>query len=268
MGKLSITFPSFFTPMKRYYWLPILVAGAIAVGGLAATPPPEPSNSPPQQTPLADTQKIVVLGDSITQAGGQYGGYVWLLRRYLNALYPAQSIDVIDAGISGNKSADLDARFNRDVLSQKPDLVIINVGINDVMQSFQSPSATNSEPPLEVYRQKLTAMVKAARARQIEVLLLSPTIVYEDLNSRENIRMVEYIAAMRDVAARNRVQFIDLHTPFRHIIMTYQRYGGRSQNILTRDGIHPNIAGHQIMTYTLLRGLGVPEDQIQNLKLD
>lgn len=271
MGKQSILFSLFLAPLKPYYGLHFIMIGAIiALGGSLAIPEPITISAEQQQqtpTPLNGTEKIVVLGDSITQAGGQYGGYVWLLRQYLTTLYPQQSIEIIPSGVSGNKSLDLEARFNQDVLSQKPDLVIINVGINDVMQSFNSSSSEEKDvSPLDIYRQKLNAMVKSARARNMQVMLLSPTIIYEDLNSRENIRMVEYINAMRDVAAQNQAQFLDLHTPFRHIIMTYQRYGGRSQNILTRDGIHPNLAGHQIMTYTLLRGLGVPEADIEDLK--
>src|SRR5579863_9137534 len=36
---------------------------------------------------LEGIHRVVCLGDSITQAGGQPGGYVWLLERYLNTLY-------------------------------------------------------------------------------------------------------------------------------------------------------------------------------------
>lgn len=271
MSRLSLCTLSPLNLLKRYGALPFFMVVATLIGLETSVAVPEPikADSEQQQSPLSGTNKIVFIGDSITQAGEQYGGYVWLFRRYLNTLYPGESIEIIPSGVSGNKSTDLEARFDQDVLLHRPNLVVINVGINDVMPSFHKSSESETDPsPLEVYRQKLSAMVKAARARNIRVLLLSPTIIYEDLNSRENIRMVEYLNAMRDVAAQHQVQFLDLHTPFRHIIMTYQRYGGRSQNLLTRDGIHPNHAGHQIMTYILLRGLGVPEDKIQHLTFD
>ncbi|MDY7023222.1 MAG: GDSL-type esterase/lipase family protein, partial [Cyanobacteriota bacterium] len=159
-------------------------------------------------------------------------------------------------------------RFQRDVLDRSPDLVTINVGVNDVIQSFQT-AATESENTanIEQYRQSLTAMVKAAQARNIPVLLLSPTIVTEDLTSRENTRLREYIAVMGAVAAQNKCQYLDLNLPFRAVILTYQRYGGQSQNILTRDGVHPNLAGHQILAYTILRSWGIPEQQIQKLQV-
>jgi lysophospholipase L1-like esterase len=120
---------------------------------------------------------------------------------------------------------------------------------------------------LEQYRQSLTAMIQAARTRNIPVLLLSPTLVSEDLNSPENLRLVEYIAAMAEVSQQTTCQYIDLNQAFKHVILTYQRYGGNSQNILTRDGIHPNLAGYQIMAYTILLGLGIPQQNLKHLQV-
>src|SRR4051794_31980867 len=84
------------------------------------------THAPPSS--LKDVHRIVCLGDSITQGGEAPGGYVWLLRRYLTALYP--NIEVINAGISGHKSTDMLERFQRDVLDKKPNLVTISVGVN------------------------------------------------------------------------------------------------------------------------------------------
>jgi lysophospholipase L1-like esterase len=215
--------------------------------------------------PLQGKQKIVILGDSITQAGGQFGGYIWLMQRYLNRLYPQQPIELINAGISGNRATDLRHRFQQDVMAQHPDLVVINVGVNDVLHSV-NPSA-DQPSQLEQYRQSLTAMIQAAKARNIPVLLLSPTLVSEDLNSPENLRLAEYIAAMAEVSQQTTCQYIDLNIAFKHVILTYQRYGGNSQNILTRDGIHPNLAGYQIMAYTILLGLGIPQQNLKHLQV-
>ncbi len=91
-----------------------------------ATPPPEIQNV------LAGKRKIVIVGDSITEGGKYPGGYVWLLQRYLSALYPAgKKIQIVNAGISGNKATDMQARFQKDAIDQKPDLVMINVGVNE-----------------------------------------------------------------------------------------------------------------------------------------
>jgi len=90
-----------------------------------ATPPPEIQNA------IAGKRKIVIVGDSITDAGKYPGGYVWLLQRYLSALYPDRKIEIVNAGISGNKATDMQARFQKDAIDQKPDLVRINVAVNE-----------------------------------------------------------------------------------------------------------------------------------------
>jgi acyl-CoA thioesterase-1 len=91
----------------------------------------------PGDNMLVGVHRIVTLGDSITEAGGQPGGYVWWMARYLRAVYPSQNIEVVNAGISGHKSTDMQARFQRDVLDKKPDLVTISVGVNDVWHAFR-----------------------------------------------------------------------------------------------------------------------------------
>ena len=77
-----------------------------------ASLPPEIENI------LAGKRRIVTVGDSITEAGKYPGGYVWLLQRYLNALYPDRAIEIVNAGISGNKATDMQARFQKDAIAK------------------------------------------------------------------------------------------------------------------------------------------------------
>ncbi len=232
-----------------------------------ATPPPEIQNV------LAGKRKIVIVGDSITEAGKYPGGYVWLLQRYLSALYPGK-IAIVNAGISGNKATDMQARFQKDAIDQKPDLVMINVGVNDVWHAFFDFQNIQFYPqgnlptgvPLAQYREKITQMVLAAKAAGIRVVLLSPTPIGEILDGPENRRLQEYIAAMREIALQNQCLFIDLNAPFREVIGTYQKHAGKTLNLLAADGVHPNPSGYRIMAFTILRGLGVPTKDIENLE--
>ncbi|MGF1492849.1 MAG: SGNH/GDSL hydrolase family protein [Microcoleaceae cyanobacterium] len=215
--------------------------------------------------PLQGKQKIVILGDSITKAGSQHGGYIWLVQNYLSILYPEEKFDLKGAGISGEKSTDLLSRFQTDVLNENPNLVIIQVGVNDALQRTGNSNA-NPKADIDRYSQTLSQMVTLAQVDQVSVLLLSPILASEDFTTQENQRLKQYIAAMQKVATENRCQFINLNVPFYRVITTYQQYAGQGQNILTRDGIHPNIAGHQVIAYTLLKGWGVPEQQIKTLR--
>src|ERR1051326_3393512 len=58
---------------------------------------------------LQKGERIVFLGDSITQAGAGAGGYVALAKEELAKKYPDRGIEVIGAGISGNRVPDLEA---------------------------------------------------------------------------------------------------------------------------------------------------------------
>jgi acyl-CoA thioesterase-1 len=224
--------------------------------------------------PLKNVHRIVTMGDSITQAGEQPGGYVSLLRTYFAVLYPDQHIEVMNAGISGHKSTDMEARFQKDVIAHSPDLVTISVGVNDVWHGYRDFARgidhPNGELPagvsVSLYREKVTAMIEEAQAAKEKVALLSPTLIYENLDSVENKKMMEYVDVMRDLAREHHCMFIDMNKPFRNAIGVYQRYAGKTTNLLTSDGVHMNPAGNKLMAYTILRGLGVPEKDILNLK--
>src|SRR5690349_23688471 len=79
---------------------------------------------------LKKGDRIVFLGDSITQQGAGPKGYVTLIRKELEEKHPDLNAEVIGAGISGNKVPDLQRRLDKDVLQKKPTVVVIYIGIN------------------------------------------------------------------------------------------------------------------------------------------
>jgi lysophospholipase L1-like esterase len=241
----------------RFLSLPLLLAVLLAHPVAAQAPVPAPLNG---------VTRIVTLGDSITQGGGQPGGYVWLLDRYLHALYPATPIEIVNVGISGQKAPDMQARFERDVLAAKPQIVTISVGVNDVWHSFRDFKTRRDYPdgslpngvPLPVYAEKLEAMIVAAKAAGIRVVLLTPTPIHEDPASPENARLASYVKAMTALGVKHQCTVIDLNAAMTRAIAAHQREAGGRVNLLTTDGVHLNAAGNQLVAWAILRGLGVP----------
>lgn len=231
---------------------------------LFAMLPSAKSSQAPVPAALQNVHRIVCLGDSITQMGEGAGGYVWLFRHYLNAIYPQQGIEVINAGISGHKSTDVIARFQRDVLDKKPDLVTISVGVNDVWHGFYDNHPMGDGPrgvPLDAYKQNVETMVESALKTGAKVVMLSSTVIEEDLSNRENAKAEGYNAALKDIARRHHLIFVDYQKVFRDLIRDYRKTGGRD-NLLTVDGVHMNAEGNKVMAHTLLTALGVsPEAQ-------
>ena len=74
---------------------------------------------------------VVFLGGSITHAAASPKGYVTFVGDWLKAHYPKAKINTINSGISGTGSDFGAARYDRDVLAKKPDLVFIEFCVND-----------------------------------------------------------------------------------------------------------------------------------------
>ena len=211
-------------------------------------------------TVLQGVHRIVCLGDSITQFGDGPNGYVGLMRAYLASAYPQNGLEVLNAGVSGNTSNDELARFNRDVLQKKPDLITVSVGVNDVWHGFNAQYPQGGGPngvALDVYRANVEKMVTEAQSQGIVVVLLSPTVIGEDLNDPRNAMAVGYSQALRDIARRRHCLFVDLQQPFQ-TYLDLSRTTGRTDNLLTVDGVHMNDWGNRVMAATILSALLSP----------
>ena len=99
---------------------------------------------------------LVCLGDSLTACGGAGGHYSdWLAK-----LMP--QVRVIDAGIGGDTLEGGRLRYAKDVLNHRPQVVLIALGANDFWQRAR---------PVEAIAADLEAMVRAARANNIQVVV-------------------------------------------------------------------------------------------------
>ena len=119
-------------------------------------------------------QQIIVLGDSITAGYGldKEQAYPHLLSHRLN-------IPVINRGVSGDRTADGLTRLSKDVLSQKPWIVIIALGGNDFLKKV---------PKIET-EQNLNEIVNQIQAQKAITVLLGMNLglfkdEYQDLYKR------------------------------------------------------------------------------------
>lgn len=74
--------------------------------------------------------KVVFVGDSITVGGAQDPWYKPMTDSWAR-FYGASAPTVVNKGVSGDKVADVLARVASDVVALSPDLVWIEVGVND-----------------------------------------------------------------------------------------------------------------------------------------
>ena len=119
----------------------ILLAGAILISGCAKQKP----------------KTIVCIGDSLTVCGGQGGKYTDYLAKWL----PKHKI--INKGISGDTLTGGRKRFQKDVISLNPDIVVIELGANDFWQKKREiPELKNDLEYMVVQAKNIGARVVIA----------------------------------------------------------------------------------------------------------
>lgn len=200
--------------------------------------------------PVKSDEKIAFLGDSITQQGAGPGGYV----RLVISGFEANDIKVtaIPAGISGHKSNQMLARVDKDVISKKPDWMTLSCGVNDVWHGAKGV-------PLEDYKKNITEIVDKCQAANIKVMILTSTMIREDQANAENQKLEGYNAFLRQLAVEKKCLLADLNADMQAALKAAPDHKG---NYLTRDGVHMNALGNQMMASGILKAFGLSDDQL------
>lgn len=198
-------------------------------------------------------RKIVFLGDSITELGVQPDGYVTLIAREIRRQFPKRDIDIIGAGISGNKVPDLEDRLERDVLLKKPDIVVIYIGINDVWHSVL-PGHTGSSP--ENFQTGLRQLIHRLQDSGVQIVLCTPSVIGEKRDNQNPLdpQLDHYADIIRQLATAENLQLIDLRRQFK-AYLSANNPENRAEDILTYDGVHLNNCGNQFVAEVIMRTL-------------
>lgn len=203
--------------------------------------------------PLKQGERIVMLGDSITQAGVRPDGYVTQLSLALAEKYPEKKITVMGAGISGNKVPDLQKRLEKDVIAKKPTLVVIYIGINDVWHGQKNPANGTSK---EAFRDGLNEIIDKIQDAGARVILCTPSVIGEKKPGTNSLdaKLDEFAEISRDVAKKQDVVMCDLRKAFQDHL-TKNNPDDKDRGILTGDGVHLTKAGNEFVAETMLKVL-------------
>jgi acyl-CoA thioesterase I len=132
--------------------------------------------------------KIVAIGSSSTAGAGASAPeatYPSRLAAELKARFPGRPITVINRGVNGEEARDMLARFPQDVIDEKPDLVLWQVGTNAVLRD--DPLAPTSPIILEGVRR-----IKELAA---DVVMVDPQFVPRMISKPSSEIMVNLISA-------------------------------------------------------------------------
>jgi lysophospholipase L1-like esterase len=200
-------------------------------------------------------EKVAFLGDSITQGGwSNPKGYVRLTVAGLKA--NGVEVDAVPAGISGNKSNQMLERLDHDVLSKKPEWMTLSCGVNDVWHGVKGV-------PLEDYKKNIREIVDKCVAANVKVMILTATVIKEELGNADNQKLAGYNDFLRALAKEKKLPLADLNAMFQTRIKAANKL---DQNVLTSDGVHMNAAGDEVMAEGVLRAFGVDDEGMAKAK--
>ena len=190
--------------LKKVYYF-ILIIGVTILINL------QENHQPP--TMLSSKDTILAFGDSLT-----YGYGTSTNNSYPSILSSLSHLNITNAGINGETSADGLRRLPAYLQDKSIKLIILCFGGNDIMQRLSMHSLKTN----------LRTMIQMAKEKNIQVLLisvpnlnlfgLSPLSLYEEIAEEENIPLLSGLLA--------------------EVL---------SQPSLKSDQIHPNALGYKMM---------------------
>ncbi len=221
-------------PLSRSIFTAV-IALVLTACGQPADLSPSPAAAPSVQeapTPKAeissDSKVVVFLGDSLTAGYGLQPDEA--LPDQVEAIWRASGLDAVavNAGVSGDTTANGLARFEWSVAAAEPDLLVVALGANDFLMGV----------PPDIARANLAAILERAKAARIPAVLvgLTPRGALES-GSRE----AAFAAIYPELAAEYGVPY--------YPSLLGQIEGDPS--LLQPDGLHPTKEGVVVISAPL-----------------
>lgn len=197
------------------------------------------------------SMRIVAFGSSNTEltwtCGGRLNWVNWLEMNLRSQI--GKHVVVINHGIGGQTSPQLCARFERDVLSFQPQIVIITVGGNDAKKDVTP----------EQYKQYVKTMCTSLiDSGVLPVLQTYYCPIYDRLPAEYRPLFEANMEAKRELSASLNIPLIDQYHYFHPL---YHEHPAQYETIM-RDALHVNYLGQHLMGTIASRAFGLPDVQI------
>jgi acyl-CoA thioesterase-1 len=164
-----------------------------------------------------------------------FNAYPHLFHRALKEKHPHGVINVIVTAIGGENSVQGAARFEKDVLSLKPDLIFIDYALNDRGLG------------LERSRDGWTSMIEAAKKTKALLVLMTPTPDLAAKMGSPDEPLTQQSQQIRRLASDYSLPLVDSYKEFCRL-----KDAGRNLADFMSQGNHPNRAGHDVVTAKLM----------------
>jgi len=177
--------------------------------------------------------RVVFMGNSITQGWSEIDPAFFNGKPYINS------------GISGQTTSQMLSRFETDVINFLPTVVVILAGTNDI--------AGNGGPTtVKKILGNIASMAQLAKTNGIEVVLCSVLPVYkypwaQSVNPIDSISSLNSL--LKTYAQENDMIYADFYST-----MVNEQKGLKAE--YSADGVHPNLAGYNVMNPIVEEAIG------------
>jgi lysophospholipase L1-like esterase len=207
---------------------------------------------------LKDGDRFVFMGDSITDCGRrepatpQGTGYAAIAQGLILGQAAALQVEYFNRGIGGDTTAELEKRWQEDVLDLRPTWMSVLIGINDCYQYVSGREEVGPEPYAVRYQALLQRAVDATGCR---LVLLEPFLftTRDRMTDETAVKGWDLLPQYRQTVARLAEQFgatlIRTHEIGQEIIAAH------GPEVLWGDPVHPNLTGHALIAWHLVEAL-------------
>ncbi|WP_346859917.1 SGNH/GDSL hydrolase family protein [uncultured Draconibacterium sp.] len=238
--------------------------GAAALATIPAIVSASISTSAKSNKLVLNSKDIVLFqGDSITDAGRDkekqfannqwsFGmGYALLAASKMLHVLAEKELTIYNRGISGNKVYQLADRWDKDCIDLKPNVLSILIGVNDYWHKRNG----NYDGTVEIYENDYRALLKRTQKAfpGIQLVLCEPFYVLETTAVDET--WVEPMKKYQAAAKRISDEFNTIWVPFQKVFDEAIKHA--PGKYWTGDGVHPSMAGAQLMAEAWLKAVGI-----------
>lgn len=179
---------------------------------------------------------ILCIGDSLTEGADIPEGHAWT-----DLAANALKVDIVNAGIGGDTSAGMLARFFCLADGRRPGFVFILGGTNDLWWGWEINTVLGHLFSMAVQARHLGIAPLIGLPLPVDVAAASAADFDPPLEgyARFNEKMKALVEALIVHARASEVAVVDLYHPF----LTEPRM--IRSDLFLPDGLHPNLAGHR-----------------------
>lgn len=215
------------------------------------------TNSSDHRELIEKSQKILILGDSITYAGS----YVANFETWLTLTFPKQQLSVINFGLSSETVSglsekghaggrfprpDLHERLDRVLSKTKPDLIFACYGMNcGIYQPLD-------ETRFQKYKDGIKKLKAKAEAAGATIAFITPPY-FDALRNKKKAFYTDVLKSYSAWLVSQRKEgwnVIDLNTHMEQAILEKRK--STPDFTYQKDAVHPNSEGHWVMTQPIL----------------